>query len=220
MGMPDLDFKVDDVQVQPYSAVPTLNFKLNIQQASAPVAIHSIVLRCQIRIEPARRQYAGAEHERLLELFGRPAQWHQTLRSMLWTNASVMVPAFDSSIVVDLPVQCSFDFNVAVTKYFDALEDGQVPLCFLFSGTVFYTPPDGTLQTAPISWEKEAAFRMPISAWKAMVQQHYPGVAWLCLDKSVFDRLREFKRKTGHVSLDAALDELLQSRSSKVQVQT
>jgi len=37
-----------------------------------------------------------------------------------------------------------------------ALDDGEVPLEFLFSGTVFYSGDDGALQTMRISWDAEA----------------------------------------------------------------
>ena len=62
---------------------------------------------------------------------------------MLWTHASAMVPAFAGTTEVDLPVPCTFDFNVAITKYFSGLTDGEIPLCLQFSGTVFYAQGDG-----------------------------------------------------------------------------
>ena len=61
---------------------------------------------------------------------------------------------------VDLPVPCSFDFNVAATKYFYGLEGGEVPLAFLFSGTVFYRDADDFLQMEQIPWSKEAEYRL------------------------------------------------------------
>ena len=114
------------------------------------------MLRCQVRIEPARRRYTPAEKERLLDLFGTPERWGQTLRPMLWTHVSAVVPPFEGEAVVDLPVPCSFDFSLAATKYFAALDGGEIPLCFLFSGTIFYEAADGGLQVAQIPWEKEA----------------------------------------------------------------
>ena len=80
---------------------------------------------------------------------------------MLWTHASAVVPPFTGGTVVDLPVPCTYDFNLAATKYFDALEEGDIPLCFLFSGTIFYEAADGGLQVTQIPWEKEAYFRLP-----------------------------------------------------------
>ena len=102
-------------------------------------AIHTIALRCQIQIEVTRRRYSPGEQERLLDLFGQPDRWSQTLRNLLWTHATVVVPGFSGpNTVVDLQVPCTFDFNVAATKYFAGLTDGEIPLNMLFSGTVFY----------------------------------------------------------------------------------
>ena len=74
------------------------------------------------------------------------------------------MPSFTGSTLVDLPVPCTFDFNVAATKYFDGLTDGEVPVCLQFSGTVFYASPEGGLQVAPISWDKEARFKVPVKS--------------------------------------------------------
>ena len=167
--VPDLNFKVERAEPLPHAAAPLLVFKLRIAETvtdEEPTTIPAVALRCQIRIEPTRRRYAPAEQERLLDLFGEPERWGQTLRSMLWTHASVVVPPFTGSTVVDLPVPCTFDFNVAATKYFHALEDGEVPLCLLFSGTIFYTDDDGVLQVSQIPWEKEAEFRLPVRSGK------------------------------------------------------
>ena len=70
---------------------------------------------------------------------------------------------FQGSAIVELPVPCTFDFNVAATKYFAGLEDGEVPLPMLYSGTVFYEAADGALQVSQISWAKEAKYRLPVS---------------------------------------------------------
>ncbi len=94
-------------------------------------------------------------------MFGTPERWGQTLRPMLWTHVSAVVPPFTGTCIVDLPVPCSYDFSLAATKYFAALEGDAIPLCFLFSGTIFYRADEGALQVAQISWEKEAYFRLP-----------------------------------------------------------
>jgi hypothetical protein len=194
-----------------------LSFKLRIDQADGPAAVHAITLRCQIRIEPGRRAYNDQQKQALLELFGAPHQWGRSLRPMLWTHTSAMVPAFSGSVVADLPVACTYDFSIAATKYFDALgEDGDIPLCFLFSGTVFYETEVGTLQTAPISWNKEAAFQLPARVWRQMMDHYYPNIAWLSLDKEVFQRLRRFKLQSGHVSWEQALEDLLSAADAKV----
>jgi hypothetical protein len=211
--MPDLNFKVVSAQPAPHAAAPLLNFSLAISEANG-APIQAIVLRCQIRIESARRRYDTTEQERLLDLFGEPSRWGQTLMSMLWTHAAVVVPPFTSSTVVDLPVPCSFDFNIAASKFFYALENDEVPLSLLFSGTVFYAGELQTLQIAQIPWEKEATFRLPVSVWKQMMEMYYPNSAWLCLRKDAFDQLYQFKSQNGLPSWEAALEKLLEASAT------
>jgi hypothetical protein len=216
----DLNFTVETAEVEPHAAAPLLNFKLRIAQtvaAEEPTTIPAIALKCQIRIEPARRRYAADEEEKLLDLFGTRERWGQTLRSTLWTHASVVVPPFTGETVIDLPVPCSFDFNVAATKYFYALADGEVPLCLLFSGTIFYTDRDGYLQVSQIPWEKEASFRLPVQVWKNMMELYYPKSAWLCLERDTFDRLYRYKSSRGLPTWEQAIDMLIDSALEEVE---
>jgi hypothetical protein len=211
--MPELDFHIDGVEAVPYAASPTLAFKLRVNQLAeedqALASIHSVILRCQVRLEPARRRYAPAEQEGLNELFGEPHRWGQTVRSMLWCNVAVSVPTFTEQISIDLPIACTWDFNVAATKYFNALASGDVPLSFLFSGTIFYAGEDDSLQVAQISWEKEASFRLPVPVWRQMMEYYYPNIAWLGLRQDVFARLQRFKSKSALASIEQAIESLL-----------
>src|SRR5262249_19407875 len=144
----------------------------------------------QIQIETVKRSYTPAEKEKLRDLFGEPERWGQTLRNKLWLHAQVNVPAFRERVVVQMPVACTYDLNVVGTKYFYALESGEVPLLFLFSGTVFYAAAeDGCLQAAQISWNKEARFRLPIQIWQEMIECYFPNSNYLMLHRDVFDRL-------------------------------
>src|SRR5271166_3101610 len=137
--MPDLSFQIEDAEPELHAAGPILLFKLRVSQANdSPTPIHTIALRCQIRVEPARRTYTTPERERLRDLFGTPERWGQTLRPMLWTHVSLTVPPTGATGLVNLPVPCTLDFSLAATKYFDAIEDGEIPLLFLFSGTIFF----------------------------------------------------------------------------------
>jgi Family of unknown function (DUF6084) len=207
--VPDLSFHVDGAEAAPYSAAPLLNFKLQIANQPAHEVIQSTILRCQIQIEPAKRQYASQEKGRLLDLFGETQRWGTTLKPLLWTNTSVVVPSFTGSTLVDLPVPCTFDFNVATTKYFHALEDGEVPVQFLFSGTVFHTTRARGLQVAQIPWDREAKYRLPIQVWKRMMDSYYPNIAWLQLRRDVFDRLYEYKVQHGIPTWEQVIEELL-----------
>src|ERR687898_2882341 len=163
--MPNLDFWLEGAEVLEYAAVPSLLFKLRIENLDEE-PIRSIALNTQIRIAATQRHYEAAEQERLLELFGEPSRWKDTLRSLLWTHTVLQVPRFSGSTVVDMPVSCTYGLEVVSAKYFYALEHGEVPLEFLFSGTVFYAAEGGRLQTARISWEKEAEFRLPVRLWQ------------------------------------------------------
>jgi hypothetical protein len=207
--MPDLNFQIESAEPVPYTAAPLLAFKLRIAAADAAETIQSVALRCQIQIEATHRKYAEPEQERLRDLFGTPDRWSRTLRAMLWTHANVMVPQFTGSTVVDLPVPCTFDFNVAATKYFAALADGEVPLNLMFSGTIFYESAGGGLQVEQIPWDREARYRLPVRIWKEMMDIYYPNSAWLCLRRDVFDKLAKYKTDRGIPTWEQALESLM-----------
>ena len=207
--MPDLSFRIEKAEAQRFTVAPTLLFKLRITNAAPGETVHSVALRCQIQLEVTRRQYCEGDQKNLKDLFGEPERWSQTLKTMLWTHASVVAPAFQDTAIVDLPVPCTFDFNVAATKYFHGLADGDVPLNFLFSGTIFYADENGSLQVAPIPWDKEARFRLPVKAWREMMEIYYPNSAWLCLRRDVFERIHQYKIERGIPTWEQALESML-----------
>lgn len=207
--MPELSFQVEGAEVTPFAMVPLLTFRLRVTNAAPDETIHNVVLRCQIQIESTRRKYQGEEEAALRDLFGEPERWGQTLRAMLWTHANVVVPPFTGETVTELPVACSYDFNVAATKYFYALVDGDVPLDFLFSGSVFYQDGEGILQVAPISWSQEARFRLPIKTWRDLMETYYPNTSWIQLRRDVFDRLYQYKMRQGIPTWEQAVERML-----------
>jgi hypothetical protein len=207
--MPDLRLTIESVEVAKYAAVPLLVFKVGISNEPQEEIIHTVALRAQIQIEAARRKYDAEEQDRLRDLFGEPNRWGQTLRTMLWTHASVVVPRFSGNVLVDVPVPCTFDFNVAATKYFHGLTSGDLPLCFQFSGTVFYQREEGTLQVAPISWDKEAKYRLPVQVWKDLMNLYYPNSAWLALQRDTFEKLYQYKVREGIPTWEEALERAL-----------
>jgi hypothetical protein len=205
---PELAFSVLDAARVPFSAAPTLAFSLQIESLGGQ-AIRSILLDAQIQIGARRRAYDPGEQEALFELFGATKDWGTSLRTLLWTRITRVVPPFTGSTVVDLPVDCSYDLEVAASRYFDALRDGEVPLEFLFSGTVFYSGPGGGLQTMRISWEQEAAYRLPVAVWRQTIDGHFPGTAWLRLRRDSFERLRAYRSRHALATWEDALDALL-----------
>ena len=207
--MPDLNFKIQGAEAVPYAASPLLHLKTKITCAGPRTDIQNILLQCQIQIEPARRHYLAAEKDNLRDLFGAPARWSQTLHPILWANSQLVVPPFQGEISTNVPVPCTFDFNVASTKYFHGLENGEIPICILFSGTIFYVEADGSLQVAKIPWSQEINYRLPVSVWKEMMDMYYPNTAWLCLQRDLFDELHRYKIERGMPTWDRAVESLL-----------
>ena len=203
--MIDLTFSVEGAARVEHAAVPTLRFFLRVV---SPVPVRSVLLDVQIAIAARRRGYDERSHERLFELFGPVADWGTTLRTLLWTRTTLVVPAFSESTVVELDVPCSYDLEVAASRYLDALPDGDVPLELLFSGSVFYTGDDGRLQTTRLSWESEAEYRLPVAVWKETMERYFRGTAWVRLRKESFDRLSAYKSRNALATWDDALEAL------------
>ena len=207
--MPELSFQVEGAEVVPFAASPLLCFKLRIANADAGEQIQSVSLRCQIQIETTKRHYTAEEKERLRDLFGEPERWGHTLRAMLWTHATAIVTPFAGSTLVDLHVPCTFDFNVAATKYFAGLESGEVPLNLMFSGTVFYEGGERGLHAVQIPWDREAHFRLPVGVWEEMMDHYYPNSAWLRLRRDVFERLYRYKMSRGIPTWEQTIESLM-----------
>jgi hypothetical protein len=203
---PELAFAVEGAEPIAHAAVPTLRFSLRVE---SDLPVRSVLLDVQVQIAARRRPYDEAAHERLFELFGPTENWGTSLRTLLWTRTTLVVPPFSAAAVVDLDIPCSYDLEVLASRYFDALQDGDVPLEFLFSGTVFVGTP---LQVTRISWEKEAEYRLPVAVWKETLERHFRGTAWLRLGKPAFDRLSAYKSRHALASWDEAIDGLLEER--------
>ncbi|AJT62169.1 DUF6084 family protein [Streptomyces chattanoogensis] len=204
--MTDLSFDCTGVRADPYAAGPTLVFRLRITAAD-PARVHALALRCQIRIEPARRGYASDEAEALTDLFGDRSRWGSSLNPLQFAQVSLVVPGFTGMTEVDLPVPCTYDMDVAAARYFHALRDGEVPLRLLFSGTAFAGP--GGFSVSPVPWDKEALLGMPVSVWQEMTEQHFPGCGWLRLSRATLDALLAFRSRHALPSWDATVEALL-----------
>ena len=207
--LPAIDFAVDSAEAVRFAAAPTVLFTVRVV-SDKPV--RSLALNAQIRIAPARRRYSERDQERLVELFGPPERWGEALRTFLWTQASALVSPFEDETSVELTAPCTYDLEVATAKYFYALDDGDVPLELLFSGTVFFAADEGGLQAAQIPWDSEATFHMPVGVWKQAMANHFPGSAWLRLREDVFDRLVAYKARRALPTWEATVDDLLEGR--------
>jgi hypothetical protein len=207
--MVELVFDCLDVRPDRHAAAPTLLFRLQITELTR-TPIQAMALRCQIRIEPQRRRYSREEAERLVDLFGEPSRWADTLKPMQFAYVDRMIPGFVGRTEVELPVGCTYDLEVAASRYFDALEEGEVPLLLLFSGTVFYGGEKG-FRVEQIPWHKEASYRMPVSVWRELMDLYFPGSGWLRLRRDTIERLGRFKSGRALPTWDDALNALLDS---------
>ncbi|MEO7397882.1 MAG: DUF6084 family protein, partial [Ilumatobacteraceae bacterium] len=170
--------------------------------------IHAIALRAQIQIEPQRRRYSAEEQSRLLELFGEQPQWGDTVRPFLWTHASAMLPGFTNETEVELPITCTYDFEIAASKYLHALGDGDIPLTLLFSGTVL-AKRDGVVSVQPVPWHVETHYRMPVKVWRDLMDLYFPNSGWIRLRRETIDTLTRYKAERAIPSWDDAFERLL-----------
>ena len=209
--IPQPEFAVTSAAHLAFAAAPTMVFTV---QATEPRGreVQSMALGAQVMIDPARRGYDPETRERLAELFGPPASWTPSTQGLAWARITAQVAAFSGSTTFSLELPCTYDLEVAATKYFYALADGFVPLSFHFNGTVFYRGADGRLQVVPVPWSATAQFQMPLSAWRAMIAEHYPRGGWIRVSDETLARLNALRAGRGLPSFDACIEELLDDR--------
>ncbi|GGJ26761.1 DUF6084 family protein [Streptomyces brasiliensis] len=204
--MTELSFACTGVRADRYAAGPTLVFRLRIT-TPGDEPVHALALRCQIRIEPARRDYDRAETDGLVDLFGDPSRWGNTLQPVQFAQVALMVPGFTRETEADLVVPCTYDMDVAATRYLGALDGGEVPLLMLFSGTAFTGA--GGFRVEPVPWDREATCRMPVATWREMVEQHFPGCGWIRLPRATMDALLAYRSRQALPSWEATVQALL-----------
>ena len=188
---------------------PTLRFELHVVEPEGN-EIHTIALTTHIQVEPAKRAYDAATRERLEELFGAPDRWSATTQSFPWAKVSALVPGFTGSTTFSIEVPCTYDLELAATKYFYALPDGEVPLDFHFNGMVLYAGEHDRLQVRPVPWSCTARWRMPVEQFKAAMIACYPGGGWIRLAPDTLDALHRRRATQGHHSFDSLVAKLLE----------
>lgn len=207
--MPELKFEIITAEVRPYAALPTIAFKLKITNEKENEEVYAAALKCQVMIEAIKRSYDGDTKKRLYELFGEPPRWNETLKSLLWIIISIPVPRFIGSTIVEVAIPCSEDQGLAAGKYFYAVGDGNVPLVFLFSGTLFYKGAEEQLLVTQVPWDKEAAYKMPANLWQDMMEEYFPNSRWLRIQKDIYDKLVSYKANSSFATLENCLEAVL-----------
>ncbi len=205
--MADLAFDCIGTRADKYAVVPQMLVTLRISETSGQ-RVEAIALRCQIRIEPARRRYTDDEAERLNDLFGDVQRWADTLKPVQFTNISIMVPGFTGSTEIDMPVPLTYDMEIGATRYFAGLDEGEAPLLLLFSGSVFSLA-DGRMSVTQVPWSKEASYRLPVSTWREAIDAHFPNSSWIRLTATAMDELLRYKMRKALPTWEAAVLALL-----------
>jgi hypothetical protein len=200
-------FSVLDIQAEPYAAVPQLSARLRISEATGQV-VHAMVLRCQVRIEPQRRAYAPSDETGMRALFGDRERWADTLRPFLWMQCSTTVQGFRGSTEVDLPLPCSYDFDVIGSRYLHAVGEGDVPLSLMFSGTVFTRGSTG-FGVEQVPWDSDTRYALPVAVWRRMMDLYYPRRGWIGVDHDTVAALADYRARHGMTSWDETLQRLL-----------
>ena len=157
----DLDFTCVDIVADRYAAAPTVVLKMQATERGGQ-RVHAVALRCQVRVEPVRRSYGAGEAAKVVDLFGDRDRWGSTMQPMQLAFLAQVLPTFTGSCDFELVLPMSYDVEVAANKYLAALEEGEVPLILLFSGTVF-SGALGSLSVQPVPWHKETQVRMPVT---------------------------------------------------------
>ena len=136
--------------------------------------VYTIALTAVITIEPSKRRYDDAEPRAP----GRAVRRARALgvdHDQLPLGAGRRAGAgFTGSTEFELAVPCTYDLELAATKYFDGLADGEAPLRFHFNGTVFYEADDGRMQIVQVPWDRSPRFRMPVEVWRGDDRRRLP----------------------------------------------
>lgn len=208
-AIPEPEFQLLGARPTRWAATPGLLLDLQVSEPHGR-PVYMIALRMQLMLEPARRSYDAATHERLLELFGAPERWAVTTRSLVLAQLDVLVPAFTGSITVSVPLPVSGDLELAAVKYLYSLPPGDVPLAAHFNGTIYYPSETGGLQMVLIPWATSIDFRMPIDVWRETIEHYYPNTGWLSLRSATLEALTREKLRRRLATLDDCVTALLE----------
>ncbi len=213
--MPELNFDILSAEIKPYAVAPTIIFKLKITNKIEKEEVYAASLKTQIRIDAMHRKYEQDTKARLLEVFGAPERWGQTLKSLYWKQITIPVPRFTGETVIDIPLECSEDMSASVGKYMHAVEEGPVPLAFIFNGSIFYNGHEKNVQVKQLPLDKEAVYALPIEKWDNLLESYFPDSKWLRVSNKIFDKLNAYKAKNAHPTLNHCLKALVDNALEK-----
>ncbi len=205
--MGEYTFTVAEIFAEPYAATPQLTARVRIEETTG-VVVHAMALRCQVRIEPQRRGYTEADEAGLRALFGDRDRWKDTLRPFLWMQCNTTVQGFTGVTEADLPLPCTYDFDVIGSRFLHSLGEGSVPLNLMFSGTIFTRSGPG-FGVEQVPWDRDTRHDLPVQVWQEMMRTYYPGTGWVRMDQQVIDRVADYRARHGLTSWDETMQHLL-----------
>jgi len=216
--MPEINFQVLSAKVKPFAAAPTLVFELQVTNRTPGEEVFAAALRCQILIEATKRTYDDEVKSSPSDVFGEPSLSEQTVRSLYWVTVNIAVPRFRGLTVIEVPISCYNDHVVAAGKYLNAVGNGDIPLAFLFSGSIFYSGGGGSVLVMQLPREKEAFFRMPAALWQEMMAIYFPNSTWLAVRNETYTRLRQLTRSGAYPTLDNCLEAIVEKAFQELRV--
>jgi hypothetical protein len=205
---PEFTIAIEGVAAMAQAVLPTLQFRARLRTTGRD-RVRSLTLETHIRISTDHDSYCEQDQERLADLFGGPVGVPRHRPSLLWTRASTQVSEFVGEARVEIPVACSYDLEVVASRFLCSLTSGEVPLEFWFSGVLCYGV-DGQLRAWRLP-ETEARFRMPVRVWQDLMEQYFPGAAWLRLDRDVLDALAGYRAERAASSWSETIRALLRA---------
>ena len=203
----ELGFSVVGAARVEHAAVPTLRFALRRRRRDGARALGPARRADPDRRAPARLR-RGARTTGCSSSSGRSRTGARRCGRCCGRARRSSCPAFEGATVVDLDVPCSYDLEVAASRYLDALTDGEVPLEFLFSGSVFYAGERRRAADDAAVVGERGRVRLPVRVWKETMERYFRGTAWVRLSKESFDRLSAYKSRNALATWDDALEAL------------
>ena len=151
----------------PVEQPPPRRFEFQVRATDrSALRVYMIALSALITIEPAKRRTTRDPRAADRAVRRARALGHHDDELPLDPDRRLRCPRFAESATFDVPVACTYDLEVAASKYFHGLEDGEAPLRFHFSGTVFYEAEDGLDADLQIPWDRSVRYSMPVKAWE------------------------------------------------------
>lgn len=204
--MSTLAFELLGAAAESNPAMPALRLRVRLRAAGEPV--DALALRVRVQIEPWRRRYTDAERELLADLSATTA--------LQWGEAAVMLGRFENETEFEVPLLCTYDLQVAASKYFTALEGGAVPVRLFFNGTIFRGAPNGfTVEMLP--WDLECAGEIPVATWQQAMDACFSGQGWIRIDRDAFDALRRYRASHNFPDWTATIQSLVPCQSKSIE---